>query len=338
MYSIGSSQSISHLHFTVSDVKNASDSTVVLSSRDMAGAREKLKAVLEDVHQTLELKVPRTRHIFRKAHLAEDIPLREINGEALYPMETQSSEKLGPRISYDTPTVPFDGSQMLHIQPLPERKRRKFSVPCPPAGKAFYRTISHRVVHEEELLSESDDDVDETWQLQEHDSMIDSISTLSNAKKRFIKLWDRHFFNERLSGRSYLGAAMKRFVSANKQALSERDLWDEFFEKACALKREEEVTEAIMYECLKMINDEYKHNNGTNVQLVPESSPESVFDQGDCKVCRDDVDFGQALLCSQKVIRRRNVNYFRSGLWKKFGADICTGLLISALSSELFRA
>ena len=70
-----------------------------------------------------------------------------------------------------------------------------------------------RVLRVDELLSESDEDVDESWLKTKHSRVIDSFTDLTETEKSFFKRWDNYIFDEKILANRYVGNILIRFTS-----------------------------------------------------------------------------------------------------------------------------
>ncbi|KAI9846183.1 MAG: hypothetical protein M1837_004297 [Sclerophora amabilis] len=111
---------------------------------------------------------------------------------------------------------------------LPLRTRKRFTVPAPPPAGSYFRTLTKRALRQGELLSESDEDVDESWLKQKHIETIDDFSDVTVSEKKFIKKWDAFLFEEGIPSDKFVREALFRFTRANKQWLQKDDMSVEF--------------------------------------------------------------------------------------------------------------
>lgn len=138
---------------------------------------------------------------------------------------------------------------------FPRRIRKKYPVPPPPANGRFFRTATNRILDEGELVSESDDDIDETWLKHQHDKTIDAQSGLTAAEKTFLKRWDAHITDEGIEANRYVADSLLRFTETNKSWLriSHPDMAMVLFKYASELIRCGSVSHAVVHRCMKMI-------------------------------------------------------------------------------------
>ncbi|KAK9470596.1 uncharacterized protein V1510DRAFT_439558 [Dipodascopsis tothii] len=170
---------------------------------------------------------------YYSAHESSDDELREWRKHKLL-MSTQRM--------YDNPeTVP---------ELFPRLKRRTIA---PPVEVELYRTKSKRRVFPGEELSESEDDVDETWLLARHNETIDDFEDVSATEKRFIKLWDAHIFDERPASYRLVTDSIFRFCRKHKEELRDRALLTEFWKHCLNLVDSGVIEPICFYTCMKYL-------------------------------------------------------------------------------------
>ncbi|KAA8911306.1 hypothetical protein FN846DRAFT_449796 [Sphaerosporella brunnea] len=145
-----------------------------------------------------------------------------------------------------------------NIPAIPERQRRKFRVKKPrmlkPRKRIYLRTQSKRYMEVGEYLSESDDDVDEEWLVRKHDETICDFEDIASNEHEFMKLWDRHMFEERIVAYYHVGPSLIRFAQKHKELLRESPLLVEFW-KHCLNQLQFRTIDA---EALRMVMEEIK--------------------------------------------------------------------------------
>ncbi|KAI9669220.1 MAG: hypothetical protein M1817_004715 [Caeruleum heppii] len=136
-------------------------------------------------------------------------------------------------------------------QSNPHRKR--FPVPPLPPGGAYFRTLTKRPLEPGELLSESDEEVDDSWLRQKHIETIDDFTDVTPAEKEFIKRWDGFMFDEKSLANRYLPAALMKFVEGNKAWLVRREMAVEFVKHATRLVLYGIIDERVVFNCVDVI-------------------------------------------------------------------------------------
>ena len=136
---------------------------------------------------------------------------------------------------------------------LPKRVKKRFRVPQAAPGGAFFRTLTKRVLRGDELLSESDEDVDESWLKKKHARVIDSFIDLTETEKSFIKRWDDYMFEEKILANRYVGDALIRFTRANRIWLQDPGMLKEFFRHATKLLLYNGLSHSVVQKCIHLI-------------------------------------------------------------------------------------
>lgn len=110
----------------------------------------------------------------------------------------------------------------LHEVPnLPQRKPKKHRVPYVP-GVSFYRTSSKQVLETGDLIADSDDDVDESWANQAHDSGLEDLG-ITGAEKSFTMMFNLHLAGEQSESGILMRDALVRFVAKHEDELRQQE-------------------------------------------------------------------------------------------------------------------
>ncbi|KAI9792319.1 MAG: hypothetical protein M1816_002544 [Peltula sp. TS41687] len=139
------------------------------------------------------------------------------------------------------------------VRDLPQKFKKRYRVPQAPPGGGFVSSLSKRMLKEGELLSETDDDVDETWLRKKHAKVIDSFTDLTETEKSFIKRWDDYMFEEKILSNRYVGDALVRFTRANRVWLQDPGILKEFFRHATKLILCNGVSHMAVQDCVRLI-------------------------------------------------------------------------------------
>ncbi|KTW26629.1 hypothetical protein T552_02638 [Pneumocystis carinii B80] len=110
--------------------------------------------------------------------------------------------------------------------PLKRKNKRRFAAP---KMNNLYKTMSKRKIIPGEILSESEDDIDETWLVQKHEDMLDDFMDITMSEKAFMKLWDRFIIKDRPIGHCNLPNSIMRFVHSHRNILHSENLVSEFW-------------------------------------------------------------------------------------------------------------
>ncbi|KAI9785493.1 MAG: hypothetical protein M1839_009234 [Geoglossum umbratile] len=153
---------------------------------------------------------------------------------------SQTRQAPGSSIAIDSNTVPD----------LPEPKSRKFAVP--PGGR-YFRSLTKRRLKQGEMLSESDDDVDELWLIQKHKETIDDFADVFLAEKTFMKRFDEHMLRENLCAQRYVPSALIRFCRSNREWLNATDMLVEFWKQCLYLTQHGIINAVHVKTCMDII-------------------------------------------------------------------------------------
>ncbi|KAK5056591.1 hypothetical protein LTR84_012123 [Exophiala bonariae] len=127
------------------------------------------------------------------------------------------------------------------------------------SDKSVYTSVSHRPVSpSEEPRSETDDEIDNEWQIQQHLERLDIMAKKegwSNYQRELRKRWDKHRMEEHLEHSTYLSNSLVRFVRKNRKWLSngEGDLLEIFFDYLQRLKERHFIDDNVIMDVNEMI-------------------------------------------------------------------------------------
>ncbi|KAH0542601.1 hypothetical protein FGG08_003009 [Glutinoglossum americanum] len=163
------------------------------------------------------------------------------------------------------------------IADLPKPKTKKF--PIPPGGR-YYRSLTKRRLKEGEWLSESDDDVDESWLIQKHKETLDDFADVFGAEKTFMKRFDEHMLRENLCAQRYVPGALIRFCRANRQWLNNVDMLVEFWKQSLYLAQHGIINSAHVKACMDIIQgtDEAGQPKARLGNCLPEAAGDPHMD------------------------------------------------------------
>lgn len=108
-----------------------------------------------------------------------------------------------------------------HIQDIPAHKRSKYSVPITRTRTPvpLFTSVTHRVLQPDEELSESDDEIDETWVRDKH---AEEVMNATREPLEFRELqirWNDHVRSEQISSAFFCNDVFFRWVKKNKEWL-----------------------------------------------------------------------------------------------------------------------
>ncbi|KAK7203604.1 hypothetical protein BZA70DRAFT_282886 [Myxozyma melibiosi] len=139
---------------------------------------------------------------------------------------------------YDVQTVPTLPPKARRVLPVPETEVR------------LYTTKGKRLLKTGEEVSESEDEVDDMWLITKHEETIDDFEDVTLSEKEFIKLWDRHIFEERPSSYKHVSESLMRFCRNNRKTLRERTMQIEFWKHCLNLIDCGIIEPACFYACM----------------------------------------------------------------------------------------
>ena len=128
-----------------------------------------------------------------------------------------------------------------------------------PGGELVYTSVSHRpVATSEDARSETDDEFDNTWQIDLHMERLDLEAKRqgwNDLERELLKRWDRHRMEEQLEHSRYLSNCLIRFVRKNRDWLKEGcdDLLVAFFDLLDRLKVQDVIDDDVICEVNAMI-------------------------------------------------------------------------------------
>jgi hypothetical protein len=138
--------------------------------------------------------------------------------------------------------------------PIPERKRFNV-IPSRAINKtSFFRSISHRPMRvSESPMSESDDEMDDSWIRDKHRERIYERDDLDDAEKEFLARWDLHLMAEHYPHGRFISDSLVRFVRKEKLWLRQRPIWRELQKLIGELKEHEVVDSKVLAGCFRIL-------------------------------------------------------------------------------------
>jgi hypothetical protein len=129
----------------------------------------------------------------------------------------------------------------------------------PEQDQPVYTSVSHRPVSpSEEPRSETDDEIDNEWQIQQHLERLDIVAKRegwSIHERELRKRWDKHRMEEQLEHSRYLSNSLVRFVRKNRKWLihGKDDLLEIFFDFLQRLKERRVIDDDVIIDVNEMI-------------------------------------------------------------------------------------
>ncbi|MCJ1374336.1 hypothetical protein MMC20_005568 [Loxospora ochrophaea] len=168
--------------------------------------------------------------------------LSKLSRSASGDLDGSEDHELKTRAPEDVPDMPFPA-------------RKKHTVPPAEDGMKYFRNGIKRPLREGEAVSESDDEINESWLWQKHDETVNSFSDLSTAEKEFITCYDKSIMAENVSSRYHVGEFLIRFCRVNQKWLKREDMRTEFHKKAADLALHGVVAFPLIRACKKIIDE-----------------------------------------------------------------------------------
>ena len=236
----------------------------LVSRTSSAGTRRKIDVeVLIDVTDTFSVKSSNSIRDQREMNWQKPQNLFDLEAflkgdETWIGKENKSNSRLiPPSNSGDSAqtdiSIAVQSRAAEEVPDLPPPNRKKFAVPAAPPDIKFFRLTVKRPLREGEYISESDDEMDESWLLQKHNDTIESFSDMSQSEKQFIKLYDRHMLDENLSSNLHFREALIRFCRLNRLWLQEWDMNMEFYKNAARLLMQGLISPQLYRDCANII-------------------------------------------------------------------------------------
>ena len=169
--------------------------------------------------------------------------------------------------------VGFTPAEDVQEIPIPERKRFKV-IPSRTRNKtSFFRSISHRPMRlSESPLSESDDEMDDSWIQDKHCERIYEQEDLDDTEKEFLARWDLHVMAEHFPHGRYISDSLVRFVRKEKTWLRQSHIWRELQKLIRELLEHDVVDSKVVVGCFKILWSDDAAEAGTSVSGDQESN------------------------------------------------------------------
>ncbi|KAK5172545.1 uncharacterized protein LTR77_002665 [Saxophila tyrrhenica] len=138
------------------------------------------------------------------------------------------------------------------VEDLPDMRPAKRRVPNVP-GVRFYHTTSKQVIEPGSLVSDSDEDIDESWHKEKTSHVLEEAG-ITGAARDFSLLWDAHMEREQPESSLFVREALVRFTRQRRQKLQDPE-WQRLFKEKLLLLHEHNIIghETFSY-CLEQTN------------------------------------------------------------------------------------
>ncbi|KAF1990876.1 hypothetical protein K402DRAFT_205322 [Aulographum hederae CBS 113979] len=155
---------------------------------------------------------------------------------------------------------------------LSTQSKKRYRVPRAPKGMTFFRNTSKMPLKEGDMVSESDDDIDEGWLALHQRQITQDEPGLSEDQKDFMKEFDDHMRVESLSGDIYAGDALVRFVRERPACLLKKGTRVQFVKKVEELRADNIINEAVLKHCIQAAEDVQEDSNPVSSANSPQMS------------------------------------------------------------------
>jgi hypothetical protein len=139
------------------------------------------------------------------------------------------------------------------VQAMPVRDKKKYSVPEAPPGVTFFRSVSRRPLETGEYISESDDEVDDSWIKLRKSAEFTKDEILPSSAKRFLKAFDAHMWEERLQSDVHAGDSLVRFTRQHCDWVWQEGVFEPFKEKVDELLQDSIISQEVHAGCLELV-------------------------------------------------------------------------------------
>jgi hypothetical protein len=141
------------------------------------------------------------------------------------------------------------------VQEIPLREKTTYTVPAAPPGITFFRARTRRPLKTGESISESDDELDETWITRRKSAEYNVDTQLTDDVKAFLKIFDKFMRREQLRSDLHVGDALIRFVRENATWILQTNVFTVFQKKIDELLVGNIISAAFHAGALKIVNE-----------------------------------------------------------------------------------
>lgn len=145
------------------------------------------------------------------------------------------------------------------VKDRPLRKKVSYPVPKAPQGVVFVRSCSRRPLITGEYISESDDEVDETWIELRQSAEFEKSKELTDEMRRFLKAFDSFTRDEHLQSDIHLGETLVRFLQAKGTWIWEANVYEAVCVKLEELMQADIISEEVRSWCVQHLKTKKPH-------------------------------------------------------------------------------
>ena len=160
------------------------------------------------------------------------------------------------------------------VEDLPEHRPKKHRVPNVP-GVQFYRKTSKQLLNPGDYVSESDDDIDESWLVESQDRALADLG-ITGASKDFTRAFHEHLAREQSDSSLLVREALVRFARSYSSALQDVGWQREFRAKLNQLRSAGIVGDETVTHCIHELQAKSGVKGwGDETENVPRAGAES---------------------------------------------------------------
>jgi hypothetical protein len=139
------------------------------------------------------------------------------------------------------------------VADIPARERMRHPVPQAPAGITFIRAKSRRPLRTDEYISESDDEVEDTWIQLRRIAEFDKDQVVPDNVKQFLKVFDQYMWEEHLETDFYIGDTITRFARSKRAWIQQEGVFETFKQKLDELFRDQLISKKVHDSCQEVV-------------------------------------------------------------------------------------
>ena len=140
------------------------------------------------------------------------------------------------------------------------RKRRQYKIVTCRVVRTetpFFRSISHRVAMlDEDEMSESDNDIDQSWLRDKHRDSINSSELLNRCEKEFMVRWNAHLMSEYFPHGCFIAESLVRFIRKQRTWLKQSSITKELTKHIVKLRQDRLIDDREALVCFRTLHSE----------------------------------------------------------------------------------
>lgn len=159
------------------------------------------------------------------------------------------------------------------VEDLPKARPRKRRVPNVP-NVYFYHSRSKQRIPAGSFISDSDDDIDQSWMQDKEEHELKKYE-VAGAKKEFILAFDGHMKRERPESNLFVREALVRFTRSHIEKLQDSEFRLLFWDKLDTLRKHGIVSEETVKYCSELVMSSLRGGRTASVETTPGTDPEN---------------------------------------------------------------